>query len=113
MSNSKTVLVTGAAGILGQNLVRQLLDDGPRVRAMVRSPAKAREVLPDSVEVVRGDVVDAAAGARAVEGVEVVYHQASTIRRATVPLSLHLEVHADGCRSTLEASPEAGVSMFL
>jgi nucleoside-diphosphate-sugar epimerase len=74
------VLVTGAGGFLGQALVRALGVRGDAVRALVRreEPALARP----GVEVQLGDATDPAALARAVDGVEAVFHLAG-IRRAT------------------------------
>jgi uncharacterized protein YbjT (DUF2867 family) len=47
------IVLTGATGNVGGNVVRQLLDAGERVRAVTRSPGAAR--LPDGVEVVGGE----------------------------------------------------------
>ncbi|MGH8930573.1 MAG: NAD(P)H-binding protein [Egibacteraceae bacterium] len=49
-----TVLVTGATGQVGRNVVEQLAEAGERVRAMTRAPEKAR--LHHAAEVVRGDL---------------------------------------------------------
>jgi nucleoside-diphosphate-sugar epimerase len=73
-------LVTGAGGFLGQALVRALSARRGRVRALVRRPEPALE-LP-GVETISGDVTDPACLARAVEGVQVVFHLAG-VRRAT------------------------------
>ena len=55
MSNEKNiVLVTGATGNVGRQVVSQLLRRGARVRALTRNPGAAR--LPEEVEVVRGDL---------------------------------------------------------
>jgi uncharacterized protein YbjT (DUF2867 family) len=51
-----TILVTGATGNIGRNVVEQLLRRGAEVRALVRDPAKAG--LPAGVEVVQGDLLD-------------------------------------------------------
>lgn len=69
------VLVTGATGFIGSHLVSRLLTRGDNVRVLVRTGTDASE-LGAGVEVVRGDVTDAAAVARAVEGRQVVYHLA-------------------------------------
>ncbi|WP_217548141.1 NAD(P)H-binding protein [Streptomyces sp. GbtcB6] len=64
------ILVTGATGTIGSDVVRQLAGRGAKVRALTRDPAKAQ--LPAGVEVVRGDYGDpasldaASAGATAV-----------------------------------------------
>ncbi|SEP70416.1 Uncharacterized conserved protein YbjT, contains NAD(P)-binding and DUF2867 domains [Lentzea xinjiangensis] len=51
-------LVTGATGYLGGRLVPRLLAEGHRVRCLVRSPEKLRDVpWADRVEIVRGDVL--------------------------------------------------------
>jgi uncharacterized protein YbjT (DUF2867 family) len=50
------ILVTGATGRVGGNVVDQLLAAGQDVRAMTRDPAKAH--LPSRAEVVRGDLAD-------------------------------------------------------
>lgn len=51
-----TILVTGATGNIGRNVVEQLVARGASVRALVRDPAKAG--LPVGVEVVQGDLLD-------------------------------------------------------
>jgi len=51
-----TILVTGATGNVGRNVVEQLVHRGAEVRALVRDPVKAN--LPAGVEVVQGDLLD-------------------------------------------------------
>ena len=50
-----TVLITGATGTNGLEVVRQTLGRGGRVRAFVRDGASARAVLPPEVEIFEGD----------------------------------------------------------
>lgn len=52
------VLITGATGQVGSELVRQLLADGVSVKALVRDREKAEAILGDSVELVVGDMRD-------------------------------------------------------
>jgi uncharacterized protein YbjT (DUF2867 family) len=51
-----TVLVIGATGHVGSHVVRQLLARDVHVRALTRTPGRAR--LPDGVEVIAGDLTD-------------------------------------------------------
>jgi len=68
-------LVTGATGYIGGRLVPQLLDNGFEVRALARTPAKLAGVpWRDRVEVVRGDLSDAASLETAFDGVDIVYY---------------------------------------
>lgn len=54
MSERNSVLVIGATGNVGRQVVRQLLDTGVAVRAMVRNPQSAG--LPSGAEIVTGDL---------------------------------------------------------
>jgi uncharacterized protein YbjT (DUF2867 family) len=67
------ILVTGATGKTGAPLVRALVKAQQPVAALVRDPARAREILGDGVELVTGDFDDAGSVERAVAGVERVY----------------------------------------
>jgi uncharacterized protein YbjT (DUF2867 family) len=51
-----TILVTGATGRVGSQVVQQLIRRGAKVRVLVRDPAKAN--FPNNVEVVQGDLLD-------------------------------------------------------
>ncbi len=61
-------LVTGATGAVGRIVVDRLLAAGQSVRALTRNPAKAG--LPDAAEVVAGDLTNAGAVERALEGID-------------------------------------------
>ena len=71
------VLVTGATGLLGANLVRRLLADGHAVRTLVLPGDPARALVGLDVERVVGDLRDADAVARAVDGCARVFHVAA------------------------------------
>ena len=77
-----TAFVTGATGLLGNNLVRELLTKGYRVKALVRSTAKAQQQLGGlaDVEWVAGDMADVAQFAPAMAGCDVVFHTAAFFR---------------------------------
>jgi UDP-glucose 4-epimerase len=111
---ARRALVTGGAGFIGSHLVAGLLAEGWEVRVF-DDFSSGREAnladVVDAIELVRGDVRDAAALARAVAGIDVVFHQAAL---ASVPLSIAepFRTHAvnvDGTLQVLEASRRGGV----
>jgi nucleoside-diphosphate-sugar epimerase len=102
------VLVTGATGFTGGHLARTLAARGDRVRALVRNPQIAAAALP-GVELVAGDLTDSGALARAVEGVEVVYHIAALYRAAGLDDALYRAVNATAVGTLIERAGQAGV----
>lgn len=75
------ILVTGATGNVGSELVRQLSAQGARVRALVRNPARAAGLQLPNVEVVRGDLGEPASLDAALKGVERVFLLSSVDER--------------------------------
>jgi nucleoside-diphosphate-sugar epimerase len=73
------VLVTGATGFIGSKLVERLVERGDDVTCLVRSTSKRDVLEPLGVQFAVGDMRDAAAVRRAVQGTEVVYHLAGLI----------------------------------
>jgi nucleoside-diphosphate-sugar epimerase len=69
------ILVTGGGGFLGQEIARQLLARGEVVRSFGRAPQPG--LAASGVEVLQGDLADAAAVERAVEGCDAVIHTAA------------------------------------
>jgi len=68
------IALTGATGFVGGALVGRLLAERQEVRALARPSRKADELEARGATVIRGDLSDADAIERAVEGAEVVYH---------------------------------------
>ena len=66
-----TILVTGATGNVGRQVVEQLTKRGAKVRALVRDPSKAR--FPAGVEVVQGDLLDVDSVRSAFSGVSTLF----------------------------------------
>jgi len=107
----KPILVTGATGFVGWHVARRLIERGARVRALVRDPARLREL--DGVEPVSGDLRDSASLNGAVEGCGVVYHVAADYRLWTREPQEMFRSNVDGTRSLLEAARNAGVERFV
>ena len=70
------VLVLGATGFIGTELVRRLTAAGKRVKVLVRSPSKLPAEIRGVVEVVRGDLSNDADLVKALQGTRIVYHLA-------------------------------------
>jgi dihydroflavonol-4-reductase len=107
----KPTLVTGATGFVGWHVARRLLERGESVRALVRDPARLREL--DGIAPVQGDLRDPESLARAVAGCGVVYHVAADYRLwARDPQEMYRS-NVEGTRNLLSAARRTGVERVV
>ncbi len=112
-AQTMTTLVTGATGTVGHAIVRLLRGRGERVRALVRDVERARRLVAEGVELVRGDVTDAESVRCAVAGCAVVYH-ASGLPEQWLPDPRRFdEVNVGGTQHLVEAALGERVSSFV
>src|SRR5438034_10689862 len=110
----KPALVTGANGHLGNNLCRLLVARGEPVRAMIRPSADAAPLAGLDLEIVRGDIMDAASTARALEGCGRLYHTAAGfLMWSRDPERDIIRPSVEGTRIVLEAAVQAGVDKVV
>src|SRR5512136_380574 len=113
-----THLVTGGAGFIGSHIAEELLRQGERVRILDNLSSGRREnleALPGRVEFIEADVADPAAVARAVRGVECIFHEAaipSVPRSVEDPLAVH-RAAVDGTMCLLLAARDARVRRLV
>jgi 3beta-hydroxy-Delta5-steroid dehydrogenase / steroid Delta-isomerase len=111
------VLVTGGSGFVGANLVTTLLDRGYQVRSFDRAPSP----LPPhpQLEVLQGDVIDAAVCAAAVDGIDTVFHTAAIIELmggASVTDEYRkrsFAINVGGTENLVHAGQASGVQRFV
>src|SRR5690606_7858692 len=105
----RAVLVTGASGHLGSNLVRRLLERGEHVRAMVRRP-EHRGDLPrhERLELVAGDLLDPRSLRAAVEGCDRVYHVTAIYALWTPTPGVILDTALRGTTNMFDAIVQSG-----
>src|SRR5262249_21105061 len=114
----KKVLVTGGAGFIGSHIVDALVERGLQVRVLDNLSTGRLENLEQSrekVDFIEADLTDATAVARAVTGIDCIFHQAAL---ASVPRSvaIPLETHAACATATLTlltAARKAGVGRVV
>lgn len=110
------ILVTGATGHLGANLLRRLLADGEDVRVMLRSDRDHGALVGLAVERVRADLRDRQAVDAAVRGCRRIYHCAalvSTIEGDAAHKRQVYETNVLGTRNVLEAALDHGVDKVV
>jgi len=105
------LLITGGAGFIGSHTADAALAAGQRVRVLDDLSSGDRANLPHAVEVIEGDITDAATVAAAVSGCDAVIHLAALV---SVPQSLREpvrthHVNTTGTVTVLEAARQAGV----
>ncbi len=106
--------VTGATGLLGNNLVRLLVTQGHEVKALVRSKEKAQKLLGDvkNVAFIQGDMENVAGFAGNLKGCDVLFHTAAYFREYYQPGDHwpKLEkINVKGTIELLEAAAKHGV----
>ncbi len=111
----RTYLVTGGAGFIGSHIAEALLARGDNVRVLDNLCTGFRANVFDGAEFIEADLCDADAVARAVKGVDCVFHQAAL---ASVPLSVErpLETNAacvTGTLTLLDQAHRAGVRRLV
>jgi nucleoside-diphosphate-sugar epimerase len=103
-------LVTGAGGFLGRYIVEQLVDRGDRVRGFARG--NYPEVSALGVELIQGDIRDAAAVEAACRGIDVVFHVAA-VAGIWGPWHHFYDVNTQGTINVLQGCRRAGVPRFV
>ena len=122
-SRPRRWLVTGAAGFIGSNLVECLLGAGQEVVGLDNFSTGYQRNVDEAaggegnarLTMVTADIRDRAACAAAVEGIDIVLHQAalgSVPRSLAAPLASH-DTNVTGFLNMLEASRQAGVTRFV
>jgi dihydroflavonol-4-reductase len=106
----KPTLVTGASGFIGWHVARLLVEQGRRVRALVRPSSVLRDL---EVEPVIGDLRDAGSLDRAVAGCGLVFHVAADYRLwARDPSELYRS-NVEGTRNLLEVARRHAVERVV
>jgi dihydroflavonol-4-reductase len=93
------ILVTGATGHVGINLVRALINKGYRVKVLVHRSERGLEGL--DVEKVRGDILDINSLCRACTGVDQIYHLAAHISLSGRNRALCYEINVKGTSNVI------------
>jgi UDP-glucose 4-epimerase len=116
----KRILITGGAGFIGSHIADQLIADRPaEIRILDNFVRGRRENLAwamanGPVTIVEGDIRDRAAVREAMDGIDLVFHQAAIrITQCAEEPRLALEVMVDGTFNVLEAAVTAGVQKVV
>jgi nucleoside-diphosphate-sugar epimerase len=106
-------LVTGANGFVGSHLVSALLNEGARVRCLVRRTSDLRWIRELPVELVTGELSDRPSLLHAVSGVQRIYHLGGVTRAGS--RESYFRANAGGTENLLSAALEAapGIAKFV
>jgi len=108
----RQVLVTGGHGFVGSHLVRRLLAEGDRVRCLVRREGVPEHLAGLPVELAVGDVTRPDTLARAVDGMDEVFHLAARLTALTERDMFR--TNGGGTRHLVDATARAGgVARFV
>jgi nucleoside-diphosphate-sugar epimerase len=113
MTNATEILVTGAGGFVGQHVVKQLLERGHSVVAMVRRPEQQEWLRRLGARVVIGDLRDSKSLVAACSGVRGIINIASTFRSAKIADSVYHDINVQGVKNLFEAAIGSGVRRLI
>ncbi len=102
--SDRTILITGATGLVGNNVARLLCRRRQKVRLLVRKGFAPRVFQDLDVTIVTGDICDGDSVAAACEGVDCVVHCAGYVQIGRSRLDQHRRVNVEGTRNVARAA---------
>jgi dihydroflavonol-4-reductase len=106
-----TTVVTGASGHIGANLIRAMLAQGRKVRALQHVNRRAIEDL--DVDIIPGDVCDPTSLRKAFTGADTVYHLAARISLSMNDYPMLEPINVTGTRNVVQACIDCGVRRLV
>jgi dihydroflavonol-4-reductase len=109
------ILVTGANGLVGGFLCKELVDKGYNVKALVRkkSDITLLKEISDRIEIHVGDLNDVGSLLDALEGVDCIVHTAATISFWAKRKEEMYQTNVEGTRNIVNAALECGIKKFI
>lgn len=109
------VLVVGATGVLGRNVIPRLVERGHEVRAVARRPEQVERLRATGIDATVGDILDPATLAGPARGCDAALHLATAIPRSggAPDWSLNDRVRREGTRNLLAAARDGGVRRYV
>lgn len=102
---SKNILVVGGTGMLGRPIVDRLIKEDYQVAVLTTNREKARTLLPESVEILEGDVTDIESLKKPIEGKDVVHLNLNS----KITPELYQKIEINGCENVSKVAKEMGV----
>ncbi len=97
----KTCLVTGASGFIGSHVTKLLIEQGARVRVLLRRTSPVKFLDPFPVEKYIGDVSDIPSLQKAIDGIEILFHVAGVVAFGRGDITELRRVNVQGVRNVL------------
>jgi dihydroflavonol-4-reductase len=108
-----TVLVTGANGFIGSNVVRELLKDGADIRVTIRKDSDTQNIDDLDVEKVYCDIRDKESVKKALKGCDTLYHTAAYFAHWAPNKKLFYEINVEGTKTLLEEALSQGLKKVV
>ncbi|MFN8239020.1 MAG: NAD-dependent epimerase/dehydratase family protein, partial [Chitinophagales bacterium] len=109
------VLITGASGFLGGELVKQLVANGESVRILVRPTSNIAHFTPilDKIEIAQGDILDIPSFEAALEGIDKIYHSAAIIGYDNSYYDAMYKTNVEGTANVVNVALTKGIKKIL
>lgn len=107
------ILVIGAAGHIGNVLVRELTSRGENVKALVLPGEDCRPLADSNTEIVEANILDYPALIKAIDGVDVVFHLASLVALVPEQFEIMRKVNIEGTANVIRACFENNVKRLV
>ena len=109
------ILVTGASGFLGSELVKQLIANGESVRIIVRPSSDISHLasIKDKIEIVEADILDVPSLEMAFDGVEKIYHSAAVIGYDSSFYDAMYKCNIEGTANVVNVALTKGIKKLL
>src|SRR6476620_6006196 len=107
------ILVTGAAGYIGNKLAHTLANQGHKIHALIRSAGGEKYLQHPNIKIFKGDILDTQSVAAAVEECRQVYHTAGAVKLWAKDPNIFYEQNVIGTINVLEAALKEGVNKLV